>query len=211
MSQVIPTRLSTELDAVNVLLSSIGEAPVSDLTITESVDVALAVDRLREVDLATQSKGWEWNRDYAWNLLPNPDGFLYLPELTLRVEKAYRTYSNSSGLQPVKVARRGDRLYDPINHTFVFTDTVVVDLITRQLWVDMPEAARYFITLAAAKIFQGRFQANQLVNAILEDDVERALSVLEQYEDETDLTNTITGNNSVISALYGRGVRRSRT
>ncbi len=210
MAQTINAELSTELDAVNQMLAAIGEAPVSDLTITESVDVADALDVLRIVDTLVQSHGWEWNRDYQFRINPDNDGFLQIPNRTLKIEKAYRVYSGSSTGTPIKIVQRGTRLYDPINHTFVFTDGMLLDIVTRQLWTDMPEPARMAIASIASRIFQAQKQGSATVDSMLGQVASRAEALLGHFEDETDPKNSITGSNDVQWALRGRGVRRTR-
>ena len=51
----------TELEAINTLLSVIGEAPIdnlSDMTTNEITDSGLARKTLQEVDRDVQAEGW---------------------------------------------------------------------------------------------------------------------------------------------------------
>ena len=53
----------TELDAVNAMLLSIGQAPVSTLSVTGLKDVSFAQYILHSVSREVQLKGWEFNTD----------------------------------------------------------------------------------------------------------------------------------------------------
>ena len=53
-TQITPT---TELQAVNIMLSTIGEAPVNSITGTTTVDVSTAKNILDETSMSIQSLG----------------------------------------------------------------------------------------------------------------------------------------------------------
>jgi hypothetical protein len=59
--------LTTELDAVNTMLYTIGEQPVSSLAESGLADVAIAKTILTEQSRRFQAKGWDFNtdKDYA--------------------------------------------------------------------------------------------------------------------------------------------------
>ena len=60
-TQITPT---TELQAVNTMLSAIGEAPVNSISGTNNVDVSVAKNILDETSLSIQSEGWNFNTEY---------------------------------------------------------------------------------------------------------------------------------------------------
>jgi len=59
---------STELDAVNSILMSVGESPVNTLD-TQSPEVVIAQSTLRQVCREIQSEGWSYNTEYEFPLL----------------------------------------------------------------------------------------------------------------------------------------------
>ena len=63
---------SLELIAVNQILSSIGQAPVTDLNQTNP-DVAIAYNTLLEVSRDVQTEGWTFNKDYNVKVYPQID------------------------------------------------------------------------------------------------------------------------------------------
>ena len=56
-TQITPT---TELQAVNQMLSVIGEAPVNSITGTVTTDVSVAKNILDETSMSVQSMGWNF-------------------------------------------------------------------------------------------------------------------------------------------------------
>lgn len=204
-----PSRLTSKLIAVNMLLRSIGESPVNDLEVSEAVDVANAEATLDEISLAVQSDGWSWNREKNFTLSVNSDGEIPLPDMCLTVTKAY--WPDSSGM-PIneEIVERARKLYDKSNHTYTFDKNVMVDMLVFLDWEEMPELARRYITVRAAKLFQGNFQGSAAVDRVTEDEVARARQALLNVEDQADPSNSISDNVDVQRRLGGRGVRRNR-
>ena len=58
------TAATTELEAINIMLAAIGEAPVNSLIGTLPVDVKMAQKLLNEQNKAVQSEGWSFNREF---------------------------------------------------------------------------------------------------------------------------------------------------
>ncbi len=196
MAFLIPPTLTDELAAVNVLLSAIGESPVTNLD-AEASEAAAAQNLLVEVSLAVQNKGWPWNRDYEVVLQPDSTKRCPLPDNALRIAKAYP--GNHTG----SLVERGRFVYDNRRNSYVFDEAIIVDLISRLAFGEMPEAARRYITIRAAKQFQGRVQTNLQVDRILDREVADALVTLEEEVDEVDQHNRITDNRAPTAACGG--------
>ena len=54
---------STELDAVNSVLMSVGESPVNTLS-TQSPEVSIAQNTLRQIAREVLAEGWVFNTEY---------------------------------------------------------------------------------------------------------------------------------------------------
>ena len=78
------TTPTSELSAVNIILSGIGEAPVNSLSDTTS-DVAVALNILAEVSKEVQTEGWQWNTEDDYPLTPGDDGRIKLHPSIVRV------------------------------------------------------------------------------------------------------------------------------
>lgn len=169
---------TTELDAVNIMLGVIGESPVSTITSTGLSDVSAAVEVLTETSRAVQSRGWDFNTEENYELALTADGYLKPPTNTLRID------ANSSSKN---VVQRGDKLYDKTNHTFVFTESMKCDLVLFLPFTDLPEAARRYITVRAARRFQRRILGSDTLDSFTKDDeLEAYMSLLAADADTAD-------------------------
>lgn len=204
-SVILPPDLTNRTTAVNVMLSAIGEAPITEIDDNQSVDAANADGILRELTRAVQSKGWAWNREEKLVLTPDEDEIIALPTNCLYVGRAYL---DPSGNIQAKVVERGRKLYDRLAQTFQFAAPVYCDLVLLLDWEDIPEYARHYITIAAARQFQGRFLGNALVNRITEQEELGALAVLDQRDDEAERLNQVYGNVDTVRRLHGNVRRR---
>jgi hypothetical protein len=206
MPIALPSNLSTELVAVNVLLASIGEQPVESLETVESADAESARDTLTEWSRAIQAKGWHWNREKNYPITPNASGNCLLPANCLFITNAY--WNEGSGGDPAPVVERGRKLYNTEDHTAIFTDTVYVDMVLLLEWEEMPEYARHAIIYNAVHRFQMRELTSTAIGRVTAEDVAAAMTTLEQREDEADKKNSIRGNKYVNRAVNGRLLRR---
>lgn len=205
---VTPASLTTTLAAVNTMLASIGEQPISTLTPVPTSDAQEALDRLDEMDLNVQSEGWSWNREYEFQLTLASDGTIPLPNMTLRA-----TLSPDQ-VGDFQVVPRGSNLYDLKNHTFDFSAGGVapkMELVVRLDWDSLPQAARSYIVYVATQRFHASKQGSEIVLNVNSADVARARATLQQYDDEVAPVNAIDGNQNVLNAIYGvNGMRRNR-
>ena len=64
-TQITPT---TELQAVNIMLSVIGEAPINTLAGSTTTDVSIAINLLNETSMSVQSMGWNFNTHYNYSV-----------------------------------------------------------------------------------------------------------------------------------------------
>ena len=142
---LLPT---TELDAVNDLLDAIGEAPVSSLD-DLALDAASALNTLRRTSREVQADGWHWNTSIR-KLVANSKGEFVLPFNVIRVDTVGRS-------QRIDVINRGGKLFDrrPFKNTTIFSETELdVELVDMLPFEQLPEVARQYIYIRAARIFQ---------------------------------------------------------
>lgn len=185
--QTTPT---TELEAVNIMLSAIGEAPVNTLDDAGTYDLAFAKRILAEVDREVQSFGWRFNSDTDVDLAKDGNGHINLPANLLRVR-----LKEVSGIEPVI---RGSQLYDRKNKTSVFTLNLVAERVVYRLpFDDLPETARHYITARATRRFQDRVQGDHAQHQYTTEDETAARSILRK--DQADTTH--------LSMLQAPGVR----
>jgi len=185
---------TTELDAINTMLSVIGEAPVNTVEDNGIVDAVLALQILRSTSREVQARGWHFNTEKNYPLTPDTDGFLVLPNTVLRAD----TVDSSSDID---VVVRGNRLYNRRDHTFQFEKEVYVDMVILLEFDELPEPARHFITIRSARIFQERVVGSESLSAFTKQDEARAFVILNEMEADTADYNILTDNYSVARVL----------
>lgn len=189
------TTPTTELEAVNLMLSVIGESPLSNLTDITVVDAVLARQVLSEVSRAVQSKGWHFNTEAAFPLMPDATTKeIKVPPNCLRVVTVTPDYQ-------VDAVHRGTRLYDRQNHTYEFSKTIKVDMVVVLPFDEMPETARHYIAVRAARVFQGRTVGSDTLYAFTDKDEKDALVALKKAEGVTGKHNMLTDSYSVSRIL----------
>lgn len=142
------TSRTSKLSAVNTMLFAIGESPVNTLSGGIGVDTATAIKTLDDISREVQSDGWNYNTEKHFPLSRqafSPYVF-YVPDTALECDPSDPTL-------PIIV--RGNRLYDSANHTFEFTEmTLDVDITWHFEFDEIPEVARRYIAIRAARTFQ---------------------------------------------------------
>lgn len=142
----------SELDAVNLIRGSVGKAPVSSLT-TTNPDVLAAQLRIKNSTTELQTKRWWFNTELSFTLTRNATNEILIPTNALEVRPqdpfAYLT-------------TRGKRLYDPNRNSFKFTDvtSVVVEMLLRLDFEELPYVAANYIQYDAARKFQADFDGD---------------------------------------------------
>lgn len=172
----------TQIDAINTIISAIGESPVNTLENVTNVDVINALRMLDGQNRQFQSKGWSFNvvdsftlnPDVFTNMIPWNDAWLYV-----------------NGTDGTKYVRRDGYLYDFTNQTATYTLPVTVELIVYTAFDDMPEAAQTYITARTAKMFQVRYLGDPALAEELARDEQIAWADLQEYELERNDYNAL--------------------
>jgi hypothetical protein len=189
--------MTSELDAVNIMLGTIGESPINSLdAATGVVDAVTARAILSEVSVQVQEEGWHFNTEYEFILTPSLDTKeIYIPANTIEVDASEYDRNN------IDVAIRGNRLYDRKNKTFQFQQDIKADLTILLEFNELPQAARHYITIRAARVFQQRVIGSDTLGSFTERDEARALRSMRRYESRTADYNILTGNYSVMRTI----------
>jgi len=144
------TSPTTELEAINTMLSVIGESPVNQLSTATNADARIAVQILNEISRDFQLQGWHFNTEPNFPLPRNATGEIVVSSAVVRVDISASLYPSLS------VTQRGNKLYDRNKHTYIFTADLVGECVFLLDFAEMPEAARRYVTLRASRIFQDR-------------------------------------------------------
>ena len=174
-----PTTNSTqELPAINQILSSCGQAPVTTLDQTNP-DVAIAYDTLLQVSREVQAEGWTFNTEYHYDFTPDTNDEILIPNNILQI-KLTENWGNvdKDGI------RRNGKLYDRQDHTYKWTDQspVECDVVWEFDWVDLPQPIQDFITSRAAAIVSQRIVGDQNQYQMLQQQEAYARALALEYE-----------------------------
>ena len=199
---------TTELEAVNVMLSGIGESPVNSLTTEVTADVSLARNVLAEISKDVQTEGWQWNTEDDYPLVPDSTGAITLHPSVIRVH--FREPDDR------ELVLRGRQVYDRVRHTYTFPEgTHILVTLTQVLHFEqLPEAARRYITLRALRTFQERTVGSGALHEFHASDEARARALMLSEERRADRPNMLkgtlppTGTWRPVTALLNRGPRR---
>lgn len=176
----------TELEAVNEMLGTGSESPVSTLDTDEVIDAALARDLLRTTSKEVQTRGWWFNTSYGSTLTRDQSNRINLPTNVLKIKPS----GNSLGLSAVQ---RGVKLYNVLGRTDEFTSDVTVDMTLGLDFEDLPSSARLYITIRAARKYQDRYSGDDALHQYTKQDETMAWGWLIDEEIEVEAPNMLNG------------------
>jgi len=173
------TSPTTQLQAVNILLSTIGEAPVSSLS-SGLLDAETAETLINEVSRNVQSMGWNFNTELNLTISPNEAGEVVLPVEYVRADLAQSLTKFRSSKE--EYILRGQKMYDKVKHSYIISKPLKLDVITLLSFTNLPEVARRYITAKASRIFQERVVGSDTLSAMNRQDETEALYALREME-----------------------------
>tara|TARA_R100000458_G_C8232831_1_gene214042 strand:- start:340 stop:957 length:618 start_codon:yes stop_codon:yes gene_type:complete len=170
---------TTELDAVNQMLVSIGEAPVNVLG-SGLQEAEIAQTTLTNISRDVQSQGWYFNTEIRYTLARNSDNEIVLPNNCVKVDRTqvYRDYDTD-------VVERNRKLYDRVTNSYTFDKDLVVNMVVLLDFNELPEVARRYITLKAARVFQDQTVGAQELHGYQINDEQFAYLALREAESES--------------------------
>lgn len=185
--------MDAELEAVNDILSAIGESPVNTLENTTNIDVINALKELNRVNKSFQGSGWAFNIVPAMTLNPNEDSHkIDWNDTFLRVQ-------GSDGTRYVK---RGAYLFDFTNQTDIFMQKITPEVILLVPYDEMPAHAQKFIVAKAARKFATKFGGDPATIGDLQKDETMAWAEFQTLELEANQFNMLS--NPSISNVVAR-------
>jgi hypothetical protein len=156
--------VSTELDAVNQILSSVGQAPVTTLDL-QNPEVSIVLNTLREINRQVQAEGWIFNTEREYVLTPDETTkeILY-PFNMLQIDTNQPYHMNK-----YDVVKRGNKLYDRLKHTYTFTAAIKADVVWYFDFTDVPPAIQAYITARAARMCATKMIGDRELNGLLQE------------------------------------------
>ena len=112
--------LDTELSAVNTILGSIGQAPISTLDY-DNPEIAFIYNLLKESNQDVQNEGWHFNRENHVKQMTGTDNKIVIDSSYIRID------NEDEWDKTRNFVRRKDsdglwKVYDKVDHTFEFPD-----------------------------------------------------------------------------------------
>lgn len=181
MSELPLIQCTTELEAVNSILASVGESPIDSFS-DEFTDARIARDLLAQESRRAQLIGWTVNTEIEYPLVRDVGGKIAVPRNTLRV-----IFEDNED-----VVQRGVYLYDRKRHTDVFLQDLQADLVVALDFESLPESLRQFIVIRAGRRFQDRYQGDATLHKFQRDDEIAAWAAALNYEAEIAQWNVLT-------------------
>ena len=165
------TEAKKELDAINQVLASVGQAPVTTAD-SANPDVAIAEETLLYVNKEVQSEGWTFNKQEYYEVTPDTNEHIVLSSLGnilqidlnrdhSKTDAAHRTTkeaiikadANDSSKQKLFDKYGGDNG----NGTFKWgTEAIRVDIVWLFDWHDVPNPIQDYIVARTATLVSSR-------------------------------------------------------
>ena len=171
---------TTKLEAVNTMLTFIGESPVNSLSDSSGVgDLPIAEQILDEIDREVQTQGWHFNTTV--DVVTSPDATsneIVLSHNVVSADVKVGAYTD------MDITLRNNKLFNRSKNTFEFTSDLKLTLVSLLPWEDLPEKARRYVTLRSARVLQDRqVGAKELTEIGIREEMV-ALAALREYDAE---------------------------
>ena len=168
---------STELDAVNEILTSVGQAAVTTLDL-RNPEVSIVLTTLREQNKLVQAQGWTFNTERHYTLQPDASTkHIVYPDNILAIDA-----NRDAHLETYDIVKRNGRLYDRYNHTDEFDNNLECDIVWLIDFADVPAPLQIYITARAARVCAIKMVGDATLNKLLEEQEINAKSTAFEYE-----------------------------
>lgn len=155
----------TALDAVNTMLSALGEAPLPSLTV-EREDVSMAVNLLKQAAVEVQTEGWRFNTEFGVEMVPagtlqwpgvSGPLYCYVPPpslLAFEVTRSPNQMDLDLVIRPPKVFPAPAVFYDrAANRDGVIFPTLKINPVWLWEYDALPVSAKRYVVILATRRF----------------------------------------------------------
>tara|TARA_B100000886_G_scaffold257460_1_gene182575 strand:- start:1198 stop:1815 length:618 start_codon:yes stop_codon:yes gene_type:complete len=132
----------TELSAVNSILGSIGQSPITNLSLQNlnNPEISYIKNLLDETSKNVQNEGWHFNKEDHVLRSPDANGNYLIPSDYLRFDVHDGLYDRTRD-----VVRKNGKLYDNVQHTDFFEGDLYFDITYLRPFTDVPPAIQRYI------------------------------------------------------------------
>lgn len=149
--------MTTQLQAVNTMLTAIGQAPITGLD-QANPEIATATLILSNVREEVLGEGWNFNSEKGYTLLADANGEIAVPPGILNM-----SVNQEDNKFRVRAVQKNGKLYDSLAHSFNWgaNTSVSLDVVWDYEFEDVPSVFQNYIVQRAARVFAGRTVGSQ--------------------------------------------------
>lgn len=184
--------MTTKLEAINTMLSCIGQSPLSSLEGTKSYYTVMALQILEKECKRVLLEGWQFNTEEDYELRPDINNQIAITDDMLLVY--FPQYCGN------RYVVRNNKLYDKDKHTFEIKQSLKCRVVWNFEFEAIPENFKHYVMISSAYKFCKRALGSQTESAYTKEDVIEAYKDLQGYELET-------GNYSIIPEMRNGQIR----
>ena len=171
------TNAAEELPAINQILTSCGQAPVTTLDQTNP-EVAIAYATLLQVSREVQSEGWTFNKEYHVPFNKDNNDEILIANNIIQIKLTENAQNT-----PYNAVRRNGKLYDRQNHRFTWEySPIECDVIYEFDFIDLPDPIQNYIKARASTIVSGRIVGDNAQYARLQQQEIQQRALAMEYE-----------------------------
>lgn len=186
--------MRSTLDAVNKILTQIGETPIHSLSGALPADAALALQTLNEIQAEIESQAWAWSR-VARDFTPDASGKIQIPAEVVDVQ------APSSGV--IYVIRDG-YLWDFTNNTNQIAETITLSCSVHLPFEAIPAPFRNWITIRAARRFSDKAMGSETMHTFTERDETLAKAAAWDWQGTAVGTSFIRDDETSLRKIFKR-------
>ncbi len=203
--------VKSKLDMINQCLLAIGEVPLIEGTLVDSLplgtDGETAKRIVEEVMVEVQARGWYFNTEYNFVLVPDINDFITMPPNTLRADFGVQEGN--------RYVLKNGSIYDYQQQTFKIYNNIIGDMNWLIDFQELPPEAYEYISLRAARKFQQKVIGASETDTFTVRDESDALVNLQRrqlqsqdYNIQNSRVSTRIHNGFLVKGLFGNKSRR---
>ena len=178
---------NTELSAVNSILGSIGQSPITQLKdpttgaiANANPEIQFIYNLLRDANIDTQVEGWHFNRERHVEFTPDST----TNKIAISNDVVKLDLTDNWSTREYNFIRRGGFLYDKLTHTDEFPDIDKIELDVTKVYAfeDTPPVFRRYVTYRASRMAATQLVANPQLVRLLGAQEALARAALMEYE-----------------------------
>jgi hypothetical protein len=186
----------TKLQAINEILTSVGETPALTL-VTGAADTTAAETVLDAETRKVLAKGWHFNTDEDFEIVPDVNGRLAVPADALSIDNTEETRSKYD------LVERSGFLYDKTTHSNVIGAAVKCRIVRDVAFADIPFHIQRVIVAQATRKYQQSYIGSAALDTAATNELVQAVGASEDTEADSDDYNILDN-----PLVYGRHWRR---